>query len=236
MGELGMMNNIHNFEIQNELIEQLSQRIIKNLEEAILKNGKATLLVSGGNTPKPLFEKLSSINIDWEKVVVGLCDERWVSTKHKDSNELFVKSILLKNFARKAQFVPLFQENLLIEDAQEFCSQTVANKLFPFDVVILGMGTDGHTASLFPNNVKLKEALSLDNENLCISMEPEFAPHKRMSLTRSAILGACNIYLHFEGEEKQKIFEKVLEGMDINKMPISSIINQSIKSIEVYTK
>jgi len=231
-----MMNNIQNFETKDELIEQLSQRIIKNLKEAILKKGKASLLVSGGSTPKPLFEKLSSIDIEWGKIVVGLCDERWVDSKHKDSNELFVKQNLLKNFAQKATFVPLFQDKLAIEDAQQSCSKVVENKLFPFDVLILGMGTDGHTASLFPKNVKLKEALDLENKNICICMEPESAPHKRMSLTRSAILSASNIYLHFEGEEKQKIFEKVLSGIDMYEMPISSIINQSIKSIEVYTK
>jgi len=231
-----MMNNIHNFESKEELIEQLSQRIIIDLKEAILNKGKATLLVSGGSTPKPLFEKLSTMDIDWEKVVVGLCDERWVDNKHKDSNELFVKQNLLKNLAQNATFVPLFQDEISIEDAQQFCSQVLENKLYPFDVLILGMGTDGHTASLFPKNIKLKEALDLENKNLCICMEPEFAPHKRMSLSRSAILSANNIYLHFEGEEKQKIFKKVLDGIDMYEMPISSIINQSIKSIEVYTK
>jgi len=231
-----MMNNIHSFETQELLIQKLSEKIISDLETAILKNGKATLLVSGGNTPKPLFEKLSKIEMSWDKVIVGLCDERWVNSSHLDSNEQLVKSTLLKNCAKKAGFVSMYQDNLQIEEAEQKCSAMYQKELFPFDVVILGMGNDGHTASLFPYNEKLKNALDLNNKNLCVWMEPNDALHKRMSLTRSAILSAQNIYLHFEGEEKQRVYKKVIEGADINEMPIASILNQMTKKIEVYYK
>ena len=228
-------NNEHFFLEQKELIDTLSSKIIANLEEAILHKGSASLLVSGGSTPKPLFEKLSSFDIPWEKVKIALCDERWIDKNHKDSNEKLVRDSLLVNFAKKAQFVSMYQENINIEDAQELCSDIYKKELFPLDVLILGMGNDGHTASLFPNNIKLKESLETLNK-ICICMKPDTAPYERMSLTKTAILSASNIYLHFEGVEKQNVYKKVLEGANSNDMPISAILNQDKKKIEVYYK
>ena len=228
-------NNEHIFTEQSILVDALSLSIIDKLKEAILKNGKASLLVSGGSTPKPLFEKLSSFDIPWEKVKIALCDERWLSSTHIDSNEKLVKDSLLVNFAKNAEFVSMYQENINIKDAQNTCSDIYKKELFPFDVLILGMGNDGHTSSLFPHNIKLKEALETF-DRLCICMTPSDAPYERMSLTRAAILSANNIYLHFEGEEKQKIYKKVVEGIDSHEMPIASILNQDKKIIEVYYK
>ena len=228
-------NNERHFVEQKDLIDTLSLNIIKNLEKAILEKGKASLIVSGGSTPKPLFEKLSSFDIAWDKVKVALCDERWINLKQKDSNEKLVKDTLLTNFASKAEFISMYQENIDIEDAQDVCSNIYKMELFPFDVLILGMGNDGHTASLFPNNIKLKEAFETV-ERLCICMTPKDAPYERMSLTKKAILSADNIYLHFEGSEKQKIYKQVLDGIDSFDMPIASILNAENKIIEVYYK
>ena len=228
-------NNEHFFLEQKELIDTLSSKIIDNLQEAIQNKGRASLLVSGGSTPKPLFEKLSSFDIPWDKVKIALCDERWIDKNHKDSNEKLVRDSFLVNFAAKAQFISMCQEYLDIEDAQDVCSDIYEKELFPFDVLILGMGNDGHTASLFPNNIKLKEALET-TKGFCICMKPDTAPYERMSLTKTAILSATNIYLHFEGVEKQNVYKKVLEGASSNDMPVSAILNQDKKKIEVYYK
>ena len=228
-------NNEHFFLEQEELVNKLSLKIIENLEQEIVNTGKASLIVSGGSTPKPLFEKLSSFDIAWEKVSIALCDERWIDSSHKDSNEKLVRSFLLTNFAKKAKFISMYQENIEVEDAQEICSSIYKNKLFPFTVLILGMGSDGHTASLFPHNIKLKEALET-NDKFCINMKPSDAPYDRMSLTKEAILSANNIYVHFEGEDKQKVYKKMLDGASDFEMPIASILNQDKKIIEVYYK
>ena len=228
-------NNEHKFLQQDELVRQLSKKIIANLEKAILEKGKASLLVSGGSTPKALFKKLSSFDIAWEKVKIALCDERWIASNNKDSNEKLVRDSLLVGFAKKAKFVSMYQENIDIEDAQELCSNIYKKELFPFDVLILGMGNDGHTASLFPNNIKLEEAFE-KKDSLCVCMIPSDAPYPRMSLTKKAILSANSIYLHFEGEQKQEIYKKVCEGVNSYEMPIASILNQDTKKIEVYYK
>lgn len=230
-----MMNRReYSFTKQETLVEMLSQSIASNLEEAIKNKGVATLLVSGGSTPKPLFEMLRKIPLAWDKVKIGLCDERWVDNEHKDSNAHLVQEVLLKDEARLARFVGMYndeQENRL---AEELCSQKLKAELFPFDVLVLGMGTDAHTASLFPNNERIQEAFSSDE--LCITIEPTTAAHKRMSLTLNAILSAKNIYLHFEGKEKRVVYEEALKGEDKESMPIRAVLHQKMKNIEVYYK
>ena len=117
---------------------------------------------------------------------------------------------------------------------QKICSKIYKKELYPFDLVILGMGNDAHTASLFPNNEKLKEAFDLNNEELCISIKPQTAPYERMSLTLKSILSATNIFLHIEGKEKIKVYNEALNSKDIYQTPISAVLNQSFKKVEVY--
>lgn len=234
MEEVGTMNNFKSFGNKEELLNELSSNIIQIIEESIEENGKASLLVSGGSTPKPLFEKLSNIDIPWDKVIISLVDDRWVPSNHKDSNELLVKENLMQNFASKANFVGMYIENKTAYESDIDCSKAYQRNVYPFDVIILGMGGDSHTASLFPNNEKLEKAYDLENTNLCISIKPTTAPHDRMSLTLQGILGAKNIILHIEGEEKLKVYEDALKSTDIYATPISAVLNNEEKDIEVY--
>lgn len=229
-----MSRSEHVFSSQEALIEALSQSILENLQKAIDEKGKASLMVSGGSTPKPLFEKLRKEVFAWDKVTIGLCDERWIDVSKEESNEHFVKKHLLQEEAAKAHFVGMYCEDTDIYTAQKICSQKIKEMLFPFDVLILGMGSDAHTASLFPDNIRLEEAFDLKNQNFCIAIEPATAPYTRMSLTRWAILGAKHIYIHFEGKEKIAVYEEAIGGDDIYTMPIRSVLNQEIKEIEVY--
>lgn len=229
-----MGRTVHTFKEQDTLLDALSQSILANLQKAIDEKGKASLLVSGGSTPKPLFEKLSTTPFAWEKVSVGLCDERWVDIFREESNEHFVKKYLLQKEAAKAHFIGMYEKGKNIYTVQKRCSQKIKEMLFPFDVLILGMGSDAHTASLFPENEKLEEAFDLKNPNLCIAIEPMTAPFSRMSLTLGAILSAENIYIHFEGKEKISVYEEAIAGEDIYTMPIRSVLNQELKQVEVF--
>ncbi len=229
-----MSRNVHAFSAQDDLIAALSQSIAQALEDAIEAKGKASLLVSGGSTPKPLFQKLSETSLDWEKVSIGLCDERWISSTHEESNENLVETHLLQAKASKATFISMYIEGTESQDAEILCEKKMKEALFPFDVLILGIGSDAHTASLFPENVKLEKAFDLNSEALCIAIEPATAPYMRMSLTRQAILSAAHIYLHFEGLEKLTVYEEAIAGEDMYKMPIRSVLNQEFKDVEVY--
>ncbi len=229
-----MSTNLNSFYNQKNLVDFFSMTIAKKLEKAIKMRSKAVLLVSGGNTPKAFFEKLRTYDIQWEYVKIALVDERWVNEKHEDSNAKLVKEYLLKDKASKATFIPLYQENSDVLDSIETCSCLVKKELFPCDVLILGMGDDSHTASIFPNNEKLEEAIDINNESYCVSMTPATAKHPRMSLTLSAILKADNIYLQIQGIKKKKVYEKALKEDNFLISPISAVLNNTKKQIEVY--
>ncbi|CAA6822177.1 MAG: 6-phosphogluconolactonase (EC, eukaryotic type [uncultured Sulfurovum sp.] len=229
-----MSKIIHTFQTQYELVSLLSKSIAMKLETAIRTKGKANLIVSGGSTPLALFRELREISLEWEKVNIGLCDERWISPSHEESNENLVKNHLLQGKASRARFIGMYNEYLDIYSAEKCCTQKIKETLFPFDVVVLGMGNDGHTASLFPNNTELKKAFDLNNKELCIAIEPKTASYKRMSLTLSAILSAQHIYLHFEGKEKTAVYKTANRGKNIYTMPIRAVLNQDIRDLEVY--
>ena len=229
-----MKTNFNSFKSSEELVDSFCKTIIEKLKNAIKTKEKAVLLVSGGNTPKVLFEKLCRCDIAWEKVIVSLVDERWVNKRDEDSNEKLVKEYLLKDKASKASFLSLYQDGVEAQDCVEFCSNLVKKELFPCDVLILGMGDDSHTASLFPNNEKLEEGINLKNESYCVSMTPLTAKHARMSLTLSAILKADNIYLHIQGIGKKEVYEKALKEDNFLLSPISAVLKNENKQIEVY--
>jgi len=226
-----MMNNLnfHRFEDEEKLAFSLAQNIVNHLNDAIAEKGSASLIVSGGSTPKKLFNALSTMDIDWNKIKIGLCDERLVEPTHNDSNEKLVRETLLTGYAAKATFIDMASED------ETACSKHVKELLMPFDVLVLGMGDDAHTASLFPNNPRLTEAYDQTKENICIKIVPQHAPYMRMSLTLGAILSARHVYLHFQGESKLNVYKEALKGADSFAMPIRAIINQTDKTIEVYS-
>jgi len=226
--------NFHKFPNSDELSSNLSREICKILSQKIAEKGKATLVVSGGNTPKKLFKKLSFCDIEWDKVIISLCDERWVDNKYDDSNENLVKTYLLKNYASKARFIGMYQQKSTIEDAKISYEKIIRDELLPFDIVILGMGIDGHTASLFPNNENFEEAFGLKSSDLTLVVKKNGINFHRLGLTRAAILSSNHIFLHFEGEEKLQVYKSAIKNDNFNIYPISSILNQKLKDIEVY--
>lgn len=228
-----MMSNINftQFNSNEDLACSFAKKVANILQVQINEFGKATLLVSGGNTPKLFFNKLSKIDIEWEKVKVGLVDERWVEPSSKDSNEKLVYENLLQNKASKANFIGLYLEQVNCEMGEKICSKVYKKDFDKADVLILGMGTDGHTASIFPEIENFDEAVDLENKNFCIATTPKTAPHKRMSLSLKAILSAKNLFLHIEGQKKLDIYNEAIT--DENRYPISKVLCQGDKKVEV---
>jgi len=150
----------------DSLAEDLGQRIHGILKETINKRGRASMAVSGGSTPKTLFEKLSSLNLDWSKVDLTLVDDRWVDTDNKDSNELLVKTHLIKNKAEKVNFISLKNDAKSAKEGVSMSEEALKSFSMPFDIVILGMGEDGHTASLFPCSDELSKGMDLKTKVL----------------------------------------------------------------------
>ena len=138
------------FDSSDELAGALSQKLGSILDSAIKNRGAASVAVSGGSTPKKLFEKLSKIDLDWSKVTVTLVDERWVDTDSSASNERLVKEFLLQNRAKDAKFIGLKNALSVSPEALMIVKAKLRN-IDKLDIVVLGMGGDAHTASFFPN-------------------------------------------------------------------------------------
>lgn len=212
---------------KEQLDKKLARKIAGLLRTSIEKNGFASLIVSGGSTPIGLFKALSAIALPWESIVVSLADERWVDTTDDASNEKLVKTHLLQNFAADAKFISLKSSTAAtVNDAIKSCSSEMSS-ILPADIVILGMGTDGHTASIFPCSKQMDEALCMDTDEFYISVEPTAAPHTRISLRLPSIVSAKHVFLHITGNEKKQILESALADTSSIELPIKTVVNHA---------
>lgn len=220
-----MQAKLSKFETAQALNAVFAQEIADKLQAGIEQNGTASLLVSGGSTPRPMFAELSQKDIDWSKVNIALVDDRWVEINDDASNEKMVNEALLINKANVANFVGMKTDEQDAFKAVEAVTEKLNHIQQPFDVVILGMGEDGHTASIFPCCEQLDEALTT-NANL-MATQPTTAPHQRMTYTKSALLNARQLYLHLVGESKEAVLNDVASGDDVKQAPIRAFLNQT---------
>lgn len=215
------------FRTTEQLNTAFTRKITKLLRDGIEENGRASLVVSGGRTPAELFNALSKANLEWDKIDISLADERWVDNTDDASNEKMLRAKLLINNAANANFVALKTQHSDAQDAVLTCTDNIQKMRTPFDVLILGMGEDGHTASLFPCSEQITQGLDLESGNTVIAVQPTTAPNQRMSLTLPALLNSCQIFLHLTGESKKEVLNTVLSDDDALVMPIRAIINNA---------
>jgi len=216
----------------NALAEQLASDVAGWLQSGVDEKGFATLVVSGGSTPAPFFTALSKIEIDWAMVTVTLADERWVPPTDNKSNEKLVRETLMVNACASANFCSLFTNTPTPGEGLAACEARLRTLTLPFDVVILGMGSDGHTASLFPETPGLEAALSADNKALCQAMQPAHLEEERMTLTLKALLNSRQLVLHIVGEEKLQVFNTAIDTD--SKLPIRSVADSAGDHLQIY--
>ncbi len=224
---------MHNFSSREQLDLRFAEQVAQLLSNAISEKGSASIAVSGGSTPKGFFEALSKKSLAWDKVTITLADERWVDEASDASNTRLVKDNLLQNNAKDAQFFALKVAANLDEQTLAQLNKTASEQVLPFDVLILGMGEDGHTASLFPCSNEIKQALSLDNSDALMSVQPQSAPHQRITFTLSALLKSTAIFLHICGENKQQVLDKAIASDDVLVMPIRAFLHATNVTTEV---
>jgi 6-phosphogluconolactonase len=218
----------HEFANPAVLASELASAVAKQLIAAIDARGVATLVVSGGRSPVAFFQNLANQTLDWSKVVISLADERWVPIEHADSNAGLLKRYLLQGPAAKARFVSLYSAAANLEQAAEDADSLLA-ELPPIDVLVLGMGDDGHTASLFPNSPNLKAALDLKSERRCLPMMAPTVPRQRLTLTRQLLASARLPILSISGQAKLDTLRTALAGDDLAEMPIRAFLNSSLE-------
>ena len=228
------MHHLNEFSSREQLDQALAEKVSQLLQSAIAFKGKASIAVSGGSTPKGFFNALSQKELDWKKVTITLADERWVDINSNDSNTRLVHENLLRNNAAAAKFFHLKQGEILCDETLSDLNLAAKNSLLPLDVLILGMGEDGHTASLFPCSDQIEEGLALTNENSLMKVEPKTAPHQRISFTFSALKQSKNTFLHLCGDSKKQVLEQALSDSAIAVMPIRAFLHDQDIDTQVY--
>ncbi|MCB1567416.1 MAG: 6-phosphogluconolactonase [Xanthomonadales bacterium] len=226
---------LHRFEDSEAQATTLAQRIGEQLSDAIATRGHAALAVSGGSTPKALFEALSQLALDWSRVAITLVDERWVPESDARSNARLVRAHLLQNRAKVAQFLPLFNAERSPEAGVQHTAAALSVLHWPLDVVVLGMGEDGHTASFFPSGDHLEAVLNPNAAARVLSMRAPGAGEPRITLTLPVLAAARAVHLLLTGATKGEMLEALQRGdADALRWPIATVLRATRERPEVY--
>jgi 6-phosphogluconolactonase len=202
-----------------------------SLEHRLTKADAATLIVSGGSTPVDCLRMLATRSIEWNRVNVTLSDERFLPPSHIDSNERMVRETLLTARATHAALLSLYREGVSVEAASRAIDVELRMLPFPFAGILLGMGDDGHFASLFPDADNLGQGLAVDGPALCLPVATAASPHPRISLTLAALTCSDQIVLLIYGHEKRRVFEEALEHPA--RYPVSRLLWQRRAPLKV---
>ena len=207
--------------------EKITQALVRRLEA----QNAASLIVSGGSTPGRCFEALAATELDWARVHVLLSDERWVPPSDEASNERLVRETLLQGKADGASLLPMYADDV---DIAEHCAElgkTIRTLPIPFACALLGMGEDGHFASLFPDAENLQQGLDHEGPDLCLPVTTAASPHPRISLTLTALSRSDEIVLLIFGDKKRTVYERAKASG--NTYPVAHLIKQKRAPVRV---
>ncbi len=225
------MTVFHGFTNKNDLDTALAKSIVQDIYKAIETKGSAYLLFSGGSTPKGLFQKLASEHLDWKQITIGLVDERMIAEDSEFSNAGMLKNLLINEIAGdvKPCFLPLVYRTDNDEMNLNIATEQLNTIGLP-DVVVLGMGNDGHFASLFPGDLASEQSLrQINADALLYTKAPQF-PHSRISHSWAYLRQARKLYLHITGNDKRDLIRNQHKG----KLPIDTVLNDKETSVEIF--
>lgn len=229
------------FDDRATLLAHLHEALCSQLQHSLERADAATLFVSGGNEPGPVFRALSSAALPWDRISVALVDERWVPPSHEASNERLVRDNLLTDRAAASSFTGMKTEHELQgtgeAEAVAACNAAYAALPKPWSCALLGMGPDGHTASLFPNAASLQNIL--DSQMLCAAMHAPAGSIagnylERMTMTPHALLQCEQLFLLISGAHKRAIYEQARATKEPATLPISVFLQQNEVPLTVF--
>lgn len=229
----------HFFDSRDAMQASLVAEIVFLLEQALAEHGQALLLVSGGSSPQPIYQALSAQPLDWAKITVALVDERWVDLNHPASNEAFIRQQLLRGPAAKARLVAMKTPASSAESGLAECEARYQQLCERADICLLGMGSDGHTASLFPYAHGLEAGLNPENPHRCVAISAQRSEvtgdhTERLSLTLNYIQRSKKQLLLITGQVKLDCYRQALVCSELQLMPISALLNSDSAHTEVY--
>lgn len=199
----------------------LANVLASELRNALLSHDRVSLAVPGGTTPGPIFDSISAVDLHWDRVNVMLTDERWLPETSDRSNTKLLRERLLVGKAAAATYVPLYSDAPTPEEKLPELAANIAPML-PINVMLLGMGADMHTASIFPEADQLD--LALTGKDVLVAMRAPGAPEPRITLSADVLKGAMSRHIVIIGDEKRAALEKA-RHLTPNEAPIAAVLN-----------
>ena len=230
---------IHKYQDRDKLFAAVAARSQQQLQLVLENNSEASFIIPGGTTPGPAFAQLAKSSLDWKKITIAQSDERWLPSDHPQSNQGLTARTLLIDNAEKANYVAMKNSHDNAIDGERQCNRDYQRLASPFSLTMLGMGLDGHVASLFPDSKPIRHALDLQNSNPCIAIDGSGCPvagdyPERMSLTLAAILNSALIILLLTGDEKLEVIDLAKQENNPEKYPVSALLNQTKTPVEIF--
>lgn len=221
------------FSTREQVADALARDVAEALRSAIADRGAAVLAVSGGSTPGLFFDTLAGQPLEWAKIVVTLVDERFVPPSSDRSNEKLVRQRLLVGEAAAATFVPLWSDAPDVDDAAARADAVLRLCFAAPDALVLGMGTDAHTASFFPDADDLDALTDPAQPRRVMPVRTAAGGEPRLTLTMPQIANAGFLALHIEGDEKRAVLADALAGAAHSRAPIARVFDTA-RQIKVY--
>ena len=225
------MASFNEFKQRDEAAAALARRIGERLRYAVYRRACASMIVSVA-APRPLFHTLRLLPVPWYLVTIVPSDEGWVPVDDDDSNEGMIRRELLPGEPGFANFVSLYRRNRAAPDSLPDLHASLKEIRRPFDAVVLGMGSDGHMASLFPDSPDIHDALNSDAD--CVVQAPPRSRHPRVSLTVRSLLDAREVNLLFFGDKKRAVYEDSLRPGPVEQYPVRALVRQERVPVNVY--
>lgn len=216
------------------LVTALADHIAALIVDAVAQHGRASLVLSGGTTPADLFARLNGYDLPWDKVYMTLSDERWVDLDDPASNEAMVRRTLARAVAGGATIVGLKSVGATPGDGLARTSSRLATMPRPYDLVLLGMGEDSHTASFFPGATGLTEALSGSLGLAVAAVTPAGGGPARITLTLPELLRSQAIALLITGDKKKSVLDAALQPGPAETAPVRSVLHQDQVPVSIW--
>lgn len=221
------------------LFKQVADRCAALLSDDIANTGEASFVVPGGTTPAPVFKKLSLMDLPWNKISVAPSDERWIAVNHEQSNQYLLEQTLLINNASTAQLVGLKNGEPTPVEGEALTARNMQKLKQPFSVTVVGMGNDGHFASLFPGTPQIEQALDLNQQKRCIGIDARDCPvagdyTQRMSMTMATLIDSNLVIVLITGQQKLDVIRQAAEHKENFDLPVSALLAQNKTPVEIY--
>lgn len=218
---------------RSALAAAVAARIAEDLQAAIAKSGQASLIVPGGSTPVAVFGVLAETPLAWDKVTIIPCDERWVGQEHVDSNAGLINRHLRQGLAKAAKLLDLYRPLATPADATTSVAAALRAIPRPFSSVFLGMGEDGHFASLFPGRAETAPALNLNTKDDIMVLREPAKGHPRIGLTLAALIDTPHVLLAVTGAEKRIVLQRAIANITDDTFPIAALLRQTRTPIDI---